>query len=67
MDEPKVIPFTEMVESHLWSDENCQALWRPIAEAFDRDGPDAAKEYLEAEVDRLMQSLSNLLDQVEKG
>ena len=61
------IRFSELVEKQLGSDEISRDLWRPIAQEFDRAGPDAAKEYLEAEAQRLMEHVEKLLSQVKEG
>ena len=61
------VRFSELVEKQLGSDENSRELWRPIADEFNRDGPDAAKGYLEAEARRLMERVEKLLGQVEEG
>ena len=60
--EPK---FSELVGEQLAPEEQARNLWIPIAQEFDRDGPDAAKEYLDAERQRLEERVQNLLDQVE--
>ena len=67
MDETKTPQFSELVEKQLGSDENSRELWRPIADEFDRGGPDAAKESLEAEAQRLLEHVEKLLGQVEGG
>ncbi len=67
MDETRMPQFSELVEKQLGSDENSRELWRPIADEFNRDGPDAAKEHLEAEARQLMERVEKLLGQVEEG
>ena len=67
MDETKIPQFSELVGKQLGSDENPHELWRPIAQEFDRAGPDAAKGYLEDEAQRLRERVKKLLDQVEGG
>ena len=49
MNQTENIRFSKLVGERFGSDENSRELWRPIADEFNRDGPDAAKEYLEAE------------------
>ena len=69
MDETKMPQFSELVEKQLSSDENSRELWRPIADEFNRGGggPDAAKEYLDAEAQRLLERVEKFLGQVEGG
>lgn len=57
--------FSELVGKRLSSAES-QSLWIPVAQEFDRigGGPDAAKQYLDAERQRLEQRVENLLAQV---
>ena len=38
-------------------------LWAPMADYFDREGPQAVKTYLEAERERLKSDVRDLLDQ----
>ena len=67
MSETGDIQFSELVGARLGSDENSRELWNSIADGFNRDGPDAAKEYLEAEARLLIERVERLLGQVEKG
>ena len=67
MDETKMPQFSELVEKQLGSDENSRGLWRPIADGFNRAGPDAAKGYLDDEAQRLLERVKKLLGQVEGG
>ncbi len=57
--------FSELVAKRLSSEES-QSLWIPVAQEFDRvgGGPDAAKKYLDAERQRLVNRVENLLSQV---
>ena len=55
--------FTELVEKQL--DSETRELWIPIAQEFDRDGPEAAKVYLDIEGQRLQERVRNLLNQIE--
>ena len=57
--------FSELVAERLMSEEQARQLWIPIAEEFDRSGPDIAKEYLDAEHQRLEERVQNLLKQFE--
>ena len=54
--------FSELVGRRLSSEES-QSLWIPIAQELNRvgGGPDAAKEYLDAERQRLEERVKNLL------
>ena len=61
------IRFSELVEERLGSNENSYDLWKPIAQAFDKDGPDAAEEHLAAEAQQLSERVKNLLARVEGG
>ena len=65
MNEEQDTKFSELVRRRLASEEKARSLWTPIAQEFDRDGPDAAKEYLNAERQRLENRVQSLLDQVE--
>ncbi len=66
MDETKP-QFSEFVEKQLGADENSRELWRPIADEFNRGGPDAAKGYLEAEAQRLLERVEKSFGQFEEG
>ena len=67
MDETKVPKFSELVEKQLGSDGNSRDLWRPIADVFNREGPDAVKIHLEAERRQFLEHIERLLGQVEEG
>lgn len=58
--------FSELVGKRLMSEEQARQLWIPIAEEFDRSGPDVVKEYLDAEHQRLEERVQNLLNQFEE-
>ena len=46
-------PFSELVTiGFSVAQEEARSLWVPLAEEFDRSGPDAVKEYLAAERQR---------------
>jgi len=62
MAESKDTQFSELVGRRLSSEES-QSLWIPIAQELNRvgGGPDAAKEYLDAERQRLEERVKNLL------
>ena len=65
MNETQDIRFSELVGERLTSEEQARLLWIPIAEEFDRSGPDGAKAYLDAERQRLEERVQNLLNQFE--
>jgi len=67
MDETRTPQFSELVEKQLGSDGNSRDLWRPIADVFNREGPDAAKIHLEAERRQFLEHIERLLGQVEEG
>lgn len=58
-------PFSEKVTQDLTAD--IRELWVPMADYFERDGPDAVKTYLDAERSRLEGSVKNLLDQFNRS
>lgn len=62
MAESQDTQFSELVGRRLSSEES-QSLWIPIAQELNRvgGGPDAAKEYLDAERQRLEERVKNLL------
>ncbi len=64
MTESRDTKFSELVGRRLSSEES-QSLWIPVAQELDRvgGGPDAAKEYLDAERQRLEERVENLLSQ----
>ena len=64
MAESQDTKFSELVGKRLSSEES-QSLWIPVAQELDRvgGGPDAAKEYLDAERQRLEERVGNLLAQ----
>ena len=64
MSEEQNTKFSEFVGRRLASAEEARSLWTPIAQEFDRAGPDAAKEYLDAERQLLEERVHSLLDQV---
>ena len=59
--------FTDLVASAFSADqEGAQTLWVPLRDEFERDGPDTAKVYLEAERQRLIGDVERLLRQVKE-
>ena len=59
--------FSESVEDRLASEEEARELWGPTAQEFDRDGPDAAREYLVAEKQRLEEHVQRLINEFNRG
>jgi len=53
--------FSEVVAQQLAPDT--RELWAPMADYFDREGPEAAKTYLDAERERLENNVRSLLEQ----
>ena len=47
-------------------DPDARELWAPMADNFEREGPDAVKNYLDAELDRLEGNVRSLLEQFNK-
>ncbi len=58
--------FSGLVGDRLTSEE-ARALWTPMAQEFDRDGPDAAKKYLEAERQQLEEYVKSLLNSIKES
>ena len=54
--------FSEAVRAKLTADE-ARELWEPVAQEFDRAGPDAAREYLDAEMQRLREQAQRRFDE----
>ena len=67
MSESHEMRFSELVVRRLASDEEARALWVPMAQEFERSGPDAAREYLNAEGQQLEGRIEELLEQVDGG
>lgn len=57
--------FSRVVGERL-SSEEARELWEPVAQEFDRNGPDAAREFLNAEKQRLEEQVRRLLDEFER-
>ena len=65
MSEQQYISFSKLIERHLVSEgEEVRSLWTPIAQEFDRGGPDAVKRYLDAQQQSLKERAENLLNLV---
>ena len=59
--------FSDQVALAFSADqEAARTLWVPLAQQFDRDGPDAAKEYLKAQRQQLAGHVKELLRRVEE-
>ncbi len=57
--------FSELVTRAFSAEqEEAQTLWVPLAQQFDRKGPEVAKEYLAAQRQQLADQVKKLLDQV---
>ena len=56
--------FSEAVAQQLSLEH--RELWTPMADAFERQGPEAVKLYLDAEKVRLENNVRELLDQFEE-
>ena len=57
--------FSQKVTQQLTTDT--RELWTPMADSFDREGPEAVKTYLDAERDRLEGNVRSLLKQFKEG
>ena len=65
MNSAREIRFSLLVGRRLEpEEEDARELWIPVAQVFDRDGPDAARAYLDAEGQRLEERIQSQLDQV---
>ena len=65
MSERQDVRFSELVARRLESEgEEVRSLWTPIAQEFDRGGPDAAKWDLDARQQSLKARVENLLNLV---
>ena len=61
------IKFIALVGKRLESaGEEVRSLWLPIAEEFNRGGPDDAKTYLEAQQQSLQERIETLLSQFDE-
>ena len=60
--------FIDLVRIRLGSEgESIRTLLLPIEHEFNRNGPDAAKTYLEAQQQELKERVLSLLEQVEEA
>ena len=63
MSEGQDVRFSELVARRLASEgEEVRSLWTPIAQEFDRGGPDAAKRHLDAQQQSLKERVESLLN-----
>ena len=60
------IRFSETVAKQLESHETARELWQPIAEIFDQDGPESAREFLDAHRQQLEDIIQRLLEEFEQ-
>ena len=66
MSKDQEMRFSDLVTSRLLPDqEQTRTLWVPLAQEFNRAGPDAVNEYLDAAKQRLVERMETLLAQVE--
>ena len=66
MSEQDEVRFSELVARHLVDvGEEVRSLWIPIAQEFDRGGPDAAKRQLDAQQQSLEERVERLLELVD--
>lgn len=66
MPEERAIQFSAAVGKLLSSESNdAQELWVPIAQEFDRAGPDAAQKYLEAQRQQFEERVEDLLKEID--
>ena len=64
-DEKSNRTFSEMVTQQLTPDT--RELWAPMADHFDREGPEAVKTYLDAVRDQLESNVRSSLEQFKGG
>ena len=67
MSETKGARFSELVGEKLASNESARELWQPVAQQFDRSGPEDAWEFLNAEQQRLESQVQRLLNEFNQG
>ena len=57
--------FSKLVQLAFSTEqEGARTLWVPVAQEFDRNGPEAAREYLAAQRQHLVGQVKKLLDRV---
>lgn len=67
MSETESVKFSELVRERLASNESARELWQPVAQEFDRDGPEAAGEFLNAQQQQLEEQVQRLLKEFNQG
>ena len=66
MSQEEELRFTQLVARQLPSDDEAvRSLWLRLAEVFDRDGPEDAGTYLDAQRQQLQDRVQNLLNDFE--
>lgn len=61
------IPFSELVTMGFSAEqEEARSLWVPLAQEFNSLGPDAVREYVAAERQRLVERVHKLVAEVEE-
>lgn len=67
MSQEEELRFTQHVTRQLPSEEEAvRSLWLRLAEVFDKDGPEDAGAYLEAQRQQLQDRVQNLLNDFEE-
>lgn len=67
MSKEQEVQFTDLVLRSLPPSEPALlGLWRPIAEEFNRGGPDVARQYLDDRQEQLQLAIQNLLSEFEE-
>lgn len=64
-EERSSLSFSQKVAQKLTPDT--RELWTPIADYFEREGPEAVKTYLDAEKDRLEGNVRSLLERFKEA
>ena len=67
MSETESVRFSELVRERLASNESARELWQPVAQEFDRDGPETAGEFLNAQQQQLKEQVQRLLNEFNQG
>ena len=67
MNEKQAGRFSELVGEKLASNESARELWQPVAQQFDRNGPEDAWEFLNAEQQRLEGQVQKMLNEFNQG
>lgn len=67
MSETESVRFSELVRERLASNEPARELWQPVAQEFDRNGPESAGELLNAHQQQLEEQVQRLLNEFNQG